>query len=409
MNILYIIHQFYPNHYSGTERVVFETASYMQKLGHKVTILTYSHEDNHTYQNRQDEIMYKEFMYQGLNVIAVKSESSVYNSSCFVDSQSPVYEFLIEKINPQIVHVAHHMYMYSFLQAVKKLHIPYVVSLTDFWLICHRAQMITSTGDLCCGPKGGKQCKEICLGLEKEYYEKRFTLACEILSQSKANIVSSQFLQNTMSRFVPNFHSKYVPYGLNFSYLSTNSETYDKNSKIRFLFSGTLSKHKGIDIAIKAFKSLKKDNFELNIYGDGPLKNFVMREVEHAKNMHYHGIYSKEETKNLIKNNDVVLVPSVWYENNPIILQEMIAANIPPVVSDVGSLPEMVEDKKTGFIFEMSNAASLKKVIEDIITDPTVLNSIKSNMYNNYKVITIEQQVLSYIDIYDRAIKDSDW
>jgi len=408
VNILYIIHQFYPNHYSGTERVVFETASYMQKLGHKVTILTYSHEDNYTYQNSQDEIMYKEFMYQGLNVIAVKSDSNAYNSSYFVDSQSPVYKFLIEKINPQIVHVAHLMYMYSFLKAVKKLHIPYVVSLTDFWLICHRAQMVTSAGDLCSGPKEGKQCKEICLGLEKEYYEKRFALAHEILSQSKANIVSSQFLQNAMSQFVSNFHSQYIPYGLNFSYLSTNNEIYDRNSRIRFLFSGTLSKHKGIDIVIRAFKSLKKDNFELNIYGNGPLKDFVMREVKHVKNIHYHGSYSKEDTKNLIKNSDIVLVPSAWYENNPIILQEMIAANIPPIVSDVGSLPEMVEDKKTGFIFEMSNLVSLKQVIEDIITNPTGLNGIKSNMYNNYKVITIEQQVLSYIDIYNQVVKDND-
>lgn len=408
MNILYIIHQFYPNHYSGTERVVFETASYMQKLGHKVNILTYSHEDNYTYQNRQDEIMYKEFMFQGLNVIAVKSESSAYNSSCFVDSQSPVYEFLIEKINPQIVHVAHLMYMYSFLQAIKKLHIPYVISLTDFWLICHRAQMVTSAGELCSSPKEGKQCKEICLGLEKEYYEKRFILAHEVLSQSKANIVSSHFLQNAMSQFVSNFHSQYVPYGLNFSYLSTNNEVYDSSNKIRFLFSGTLSKHKGIDIVIQAFKALKKESFELNIYGNGPLKEFVIREIKHSKNIHYHGSYSKEDTKHLIKNNDIVFVPSAWYENNPIILQEMIAANIPPVVSDVGSLPEMVEDKKTGFVFEMSSVESLKKVIEDIIANPAVLNTIKANMYSNYKVITIEQQVLSYIGIYNQAIKDSD-
>ena len=77
MNILYIIHQFYPNHYSGTERVVFETASYMQKLGHKVTILTYSHEDNYTYQNSQDEIMYKEFMYQ---VICINDRAYSYAS-----------------------------------------------------------------------------------------------------------------------------------------------------------------------------------------------------------------------------------------------------------------------------------------------------------------------------------------
>ena len=238
MKILYIVHQFYPNHYSGTERVVFETASYMQKLGHKVTVLTYSHEDNHTYQKIQDEIMYKELMYQGVNVIAVKSDSNEYNSSYLIDSKSPVYGFLIKKIDPDIVHVAHLMYMYSFLQAAKRLNIPYVLSLTDFWLICHRAQMVTSGGSLCSGPQEGKRCKKICLGLEKEYYEKRFESAKKVLLESKANIVSSQFLQNAMKEFVLGFHSKYVPYGLNFSYLCSNNETYDKIVKCDFYFQG---------------------------------------------------------------------------------------------------------------------------------------------------------------------------
>ena len=176
---------------------------------------------------------------------------------------------------------------------------------------------------------------------------------------------------------------------------------------MRFLFSGTLSKHKGIDVVLQAFKALKGENFELNIYGNGPLKELVISETKHTKNINFYGSYKKEDTKNLIKNNDVVLVPSAWYENNPIILQEMIAANVVPIVSNVGSLPEMVKDEKTGFVFEMSNAMSLKSVVEEIISNPTMLNDIKSNMYNDYKIITIEQQVLSYIDIYEQAIKDN--
>jgi len=406
MHILYIIHQFYPEHYSGTERVVFGTASYMQKLGHKVTVLTYSHEEDKAYSHNINEILLKEYMYEGIDVIAVKSNENYYNSSSFIESQSPVYEYLIKKINPDIVHVAHLMYMNSFLTATKKLNIPYVMNLTDFWLICHRAQMLTSTGNLCSGPNKGMHCKEICLGLEKAYYEKRFETAQKILLESKANIVSSNFLQNVMSHTVDDFHSVFVPYGLNFLYLDTNNSVYTAQSKISFLFSGTLSKHKGIDVVIKAFKSLKNKSFELNIYGDGPLRDFVNSEVKDSDNIHYHGKYSKEDTKKLIQTNDVVLVPSTWYENNPIILQEMIAANLPAIVSNIGSLPEMVEDNKTGFIFEISDSNDLKKVVEDIIENPTKLNDIKYNMYKNYNVITLEQQVLSYIDIYQKILKD---
>ena len=406
MHILYLIHQFYPNHYSGTERVVYGTASYMQKLGHKVTVLTYSYDTDNAYPHSMDEILYKEYIYEGIDVIAVKSYNPEYNGGTLIESESQVYTHLIKKINPDIIHAGHLMNMNAFLQAGKNLNIPYVISLTDFWLICHKAQMLVDSGALCTGPEQGKRCQLLCGGLKKDYYEKRFKQAGKILNESSANIVSSNFLHNMMSHALENFKSINVPYGLNFSYLDVNNSVYTENSKINFLFSGTLSKHKGIDTVVKAFKGLDNDNFTLNIYGDGPLKKYVIENIKNEKNIHFLGSYSKEDTKNLIKENDVVLIPSAWYENNPIILQEMIAANLPPIVSNIGSLPEMVEDAKTGFVFEMSSVSDLRRVANQIINNPIQLNEIKKNMYKNYKVITIEQQVLAYIDIYKNALRN---
>ena len=51
----------------------------------------------------------------------------------------------------------------------------------------------------------------------------------------------------------------------------------------------------------------------------------------------------------------------------------------------------------------MSDVNDLKTVIESIINNPAQLNKIKSNIYGNYKIITIEQQVLAYVDIYSKA------
>ncbi|QSZ40926.1 glycosyltransferase [Sulfurimonas aquatica] len=404
MHVLYLIHQFYPNHYSGTERVIFGTASYMQKLGYKVTVLTYSYEPDEAYQHKMDEILYKEYIFEGLSVIAVKSNDIAYNNSYFIENESSVHKHIIKKINPDIIHVGHLMYMNAFLKAGKKINIPYVLSLTDFWFICHKAQMLVDNGALCDGPKEGKQCQKMCTGLEKEYYEKRFKQASQILEESCANIVSSKFLHNMMTHSLESFKSINIPYGLNFSYLDVNNSIYNNNSKINFLYSGTLSKHKGIDTVVKAFKSLENQNFILNIYGDGPLREYVIEEIKNENNINFFGSYSKEDTKKLIKENDVVLIPSAWYENNPIILQEMIAANLPPVVSNIGSLPEMVEDEKTGFVFKMSNVNDLRKVVEQIIDNPVKLNKIKTNMYKNYQVITIEQQCLAYRDIYLNAL-----
>ena len=140
-------------------------------------------------------------MFESIKVIAVKSNAIEYSNSYFIENDTPVYNIIINKINPDLIHVGHLMYMNAFLKAGVKLKIPYIVSLTDFWLICHKAQMLTDRLALCSGPEQGKKCKQMCLGLEKDYYEQRFIEANKILRESRANIVSSDFLHSIKRLF----------------------------------------------------------------------------------------------------------------------------------------------------------------------------------------------------------------
>ena len=72
MKILYLIHQFYPEFYTGTEKFVLNLSTMMQKAGNRVKVITYSFYEDSFYDQRRGEILCKEFLYNGIPVLAIK-------------------------------------------------------------------------------------------------------------------------------------------------------------------------------------------------------------------------------------------------------------------------------------------------------------------------------------------------
>jgi len=72
MKILYLIHQFYPEFYTGTEKFVLNLSRMMQKAGNRVKVITYSFYEDSFYDQRRGEILCKEFLYKGTPVLAIK-------------------------------------------------------------------------------------------------------------------------------------------------------------------------------------------------------------------------------------------------------------------------------------------------------------------------------------------------
>jgi len=72
MKILYLIHQFYPDNNTGTEKIFLNLAKMMQKYGHKVEVITYSFNKDSFYDQSKASIVFKEFVYQGIPVLAFR-------------------------------------------------------------------------------------------------------------------------------------------------------------------------------------------------------------------------------------------------------------------------------------------------------------------------------------------------
>lgn len=404
MKILYLVHQFFPEYYSGTEKFVYNISSMMQKAGHSVKVITYSFYRDSFFDKCIGDILYKEFTYKGIPVTALRHKRIPKNINVsFTDkSMACVVEHFITNEKPHIVHVGHPMRVNEFITVSRLLNISYIITLTDFWLICHRVNLVNSRGDLCAGPEKGNTCKTLCPELPGDVILKRYEFARDILSGAKKVISPSRFLGGLFKNELRPLEVTVISHGIRYRKIKKNERNYQKGDNLVFCYAGTLNNHKGVHILIDAFKMIQSDNVILKIFGSGPNPLYVNRLFHMAKEnkrIEFCGVYSEDDVGNIFSNVDVVIIPSCVYENYPLVLHEALACNIPVITSDIGGMAEKIKDGINGFSFPVGDAETLRTVMERIITAPEILNELKENMKGS-SIPTVEQEAYAYHRIY---------
>ena len=410
MKILFAIHQFYPHHYSGTERVVFTTAKHLQKMGHSCTVISYCFHPPEK-PRLHDEIQWEVINYDNLQIINFHFAAPRPDISgvIYQDKQKTFFDEILKMVKPDLVHVAHCMRVGTICWSAIDHKIPYVLNLTDFWLLCHKATMQFADNELCSSNEKGIKCRKYCGGLEPKYYEERFRQAQYVLKNSRATFIASDWLQAVFDRNANvDISTVFVPYGVDRNYLGFNVKHYHsvQREPIVFLFSGTLVHHKGITVLCDAIRKCHANNVEFHIYGEGPLRPAIEALAADDSRVKYLGTYDKKQTREILSNADVGLVPSTWYENSPIILLEMLAMNLPVIATNAGSLPEKVKPGLNGFLIEMGDDLQLAKLFELIAHDPTVLNPLKTHV-DAGGIYTVEQSAHMVEMVYRKILREN--
>ncbi|QIA64457.1 glycosyltransferase [Vibrio astriarenae] len=147
----------------------------------------------------------------------------------------------------------------------------------------------------------------------------------------------------------------------------------------KFAFFGQVNPFKGIDILLEAFRALPEDVREqvhLDIHGanlESQTSEFkdkvaeLLEELEGTVTMH--GSYESHEMGQLLAQTDWVIIPSNWWENSPMVIQEAYKHGRPLIGSDIGGMAEKIVDGETGILFRARNYVDLAKKIEDIVED----------------------------------------
>jgi glycosyltransferase involved in cell wall biosynthesis len=156
---------------------------------------------------------------------------------------------------------------------------------------------------------------------------------------------------------------------------------FDKDGYVLFL--GRLSREKGVQTLLQAWKHLSESSRRLVIAGVGPEESALKAYcVAHSlKNVHFAGFVPPNQQRSLWAGALALVVPSIWFETfGNVVLQAWSHAR-PILVSNSGALPELVEDGSTGRIFAPGDPVYLARVLGEVVSDPGYAEAMGNRGY----------------------------
>jgi glycosyltransferase involved in cell wall biosynthesis len=131
-------------------------------------------------------------------------------------------------------------------------------------------------------------------------------------------------------------------------------------------FMGRLSREKGLETLVDAVKGM---DIRLKIIGDGPIRESLSDKIrnENIRNVDLLGYRTGQDLIRELQSSMFVVIPSEWYENNPLSVIEAFALGKPVLGARIGGIHELVRDWETGLTFESGNAMDLRQKMEAML------------------------------------------
>jgi len=167
---------------------------------------------------------------------------------------------------------------------------------------------------------------------------------------------------------------------------------------------GNINFTKGLDLVIHAFNMLNTDNVQLNIYGNiqdiAYFKN-VMNTSFKRQVVKHHGPYKPEDLPGIFSQTDIAIVPS-RSESYSFIVRECLHAGVPVIASNVGGIPEIVQDNVNGLLFNQGDFRDLANKLQFIIQNPKKISALRKNIQ---PVRTVSEDAEELKGIYRRILE----
>lgn len=277
---------------------------------------------------------------------------------------------VLKAFRPDIVHF-HHVLGYGADAplAVRKL-LPdaaIVLTLHEYVAICHRqGQMLRADGELC-----HRADAHACAGCFPDRAASSFLLREKslqtLLGAVTAFVAPSAFLAD-----------RYAQWGIAPDRMSVienllpepNDSVPTANKRQgRIAFFGQINPFKGLDVLLAAIAMLDEDDWQgrhLDVHGSGLEKQpSEFRDRIEAlllrcgSRVTMHGRYDNAHVQRLMTKADWIVVPSIWWENSPVVIQEAFRAAKPVIGSNLGGIAEKVQHGVNGLLFRVGDAAHL--------------------------------------------------
>jgi glycosyltransferase involved in cell wall biosynthesis len=314
---------------------------------------------------------------------------------------------------PDVVHLQHtHFIGVDLLSQIRRV-LPdaaIVYTLHEFLPICHRdGQMVRTFDEDLCPEASPRRCNE-CF---PELSPQAFFLRERFVKGHFANV--DRFLAPSAQLM-----EKYVRWGIDEDRIEV--EEYGRLAPIELApdpaqtreptnigFFGQLSRFKGAEVMLDAMAMLDPDSkahlwlngANLELQTEEFQAEFAERHAELGDRITFRGPYDHEELPRLMEDLHWVIVPSIWWENSPLVIQEGFFHRRPIICSDVGGMAEKVRDGVDGLHFRAGDAWSLARTIEKATADPQLWKKLRAGIEEPY---AMDQHIERLRELYTEMI-----
>lgn len=392
-----------PNFIGGAELIAHSQALELKKKGHDVIVFT---GDIGEWGKRHS---IKSEIYEGLKVYRVRLISQDYQPeyiNFYHEKVENHFKDVLNSFSPDVVHF-HNVIGLSLglVHIAKQRGIKTVLTLHDNWGFCYKNTIIKNEGEIC---QDFTRCRE-CMPYISEEHNSGIPIRIRqdffkiTLKDVDEFISPSQYLaKNYNLAGIPEKKMHVIWNGIEVQKFSKISKIPNDRS-IRFTFIGYFGKHKGIHVLIDALSYLNNSNrFTVNLVGKGELMESIKNKVQELGLRDIVSFWGKiDDIGDAYRGTDVFILPSIWPENQPVTITEAMASKIPVIASNSGGIPELIEDGKTGYLFEAGNPRDLAQKMSEFILHPETIPIFGEAAYNKIVNNTLENQVKKVVQIYD--------
>jgi GT2 family glycosyltransferase/glycosyltransferase involved in cell wall biosynthesis len=426
MRILVVAHGFPPLAQGGSEIYAHAHTRALKALGDEVVVLT--REQNPT----RPEYAVRDEMRDGVRIVWVnntfRSARSFEETYCN-RAIGAVADRLIDEVGPDVAHI-HHLTCLSttIVRSLADRCIPCIFTLHDYWLMCHRGQLLDVDYQLCDGP-GTLGC-HACLGPVAGMGAIGFAGAAVVRAidgrlpavaspvrrvagvlsgavkvaglaedRARARVEHMRHACDLVTHFLaPSRHlrDRFVAFGIPPERITHAAYGFDhgpfrgiertRAPRLRLGFLGSLMISKAPHVLLEAFRRLPRGLASVDLFGavaayhGDDTYRARLEPLLRQEGVTVHGAIDHADVARALSSIDVLVVPSIWPENNPLVIQEAFLAGAPVVASRIGGISESVDDGRNGLLFRAGEASDLARILERLLGERGLLDTLRGGI-----------------------------